>query len=540
MRSFIAQRRVVGDSNGRRFTWRGKLSFPKGLAILLVVALSLAFAVILDFSRITSWPGRNEAILYAVPIVSALHLGRPRMVQVVATLAVVLDLVDISMDRVPIGIWPLTLASLILVAYLAVRSATHREQIRREARCRSAEFAVARILAEATAVPEALVRILPAICQTLDYDWGAFWYVDQAAGLLRCAEVWHPPTPDPPALDTMSRTSTVARGVGLPGLIWSSGHAAWIANIRAGPSLGREALAAQAGLHSVLGFPIQVGSNVLGVLEFFGRTMESPDRASFAAFDAIGSLIGQFMERTRAEKAAQQHATDLARSNADLEQFAYVASHDLQEPLRMVASYTQLLARRYQGKLDADADAFIGFAVEGATRMQRLIQDLLAYSRVGTRGGEFVATDCNALVDQVVADLAATIIEDSGASVTRGDLPCVVADPSQLGQVFQNLIVNAIKYHGDEPPRVHIAAERQESAWLLTVRDNGIGIDPQYHQRIFVIFQRLHSRADYPGTGIGLAICRKVVERHGGRIWVESELGRGAAFCFTLPAIKPV
>lgn len=534
MRTFIGQGRIVGDLNGLSFTRRNMLSLPKNLAGLIVVALSLALVVSLDFYWITNWPGRDEAILYAVPIFLALHLGRPRMVQVVATIAVFLDLIDIYKDRVPIGIWPLTLASLLVVAYLAVRLAAHREQTHREVRRRSAEFVVAKILAETTTASEALSRILQAICQTLDYDWGAFWYVDRAAGLLRCVEVWHRPTLDLPTLDTVSRTSTVAPGEGLPGQIWSRGHSAWIADILVGPRPTRETTAAQAGLRSTLGFPVQVGSHVLGVMEFFGRSMEPPGEACFATFDAIGGQIGQFVERKRAEDAEQQRAEELARSNDELQQFAYVASHDLQEPLRMVASYTQLLARRYSGKLDADADEFIGFAVDGATRMQHLIQDILAYSRVGTRGKEFAPTDCNALVDQVIVDLAATI-EDSGAAVTREDLPCVIADSSQLGQVFQNLIANAIKYHGDEPPLVHVAAKRQGPTWLLTVRDNGIGIDPQFHQRIFVIFQRLHSTASYPGTGIGLAICKKIVERHGGRIWLESELGQGATFCFTLP-----
>lgn len=200
----------------------------------------------------------------------------------------------------------------------------------------------------------------------------------------------------------------------------------------------------------------------------------------------------------------------------------------------MVASYTQLLARRYGDKLDDDAREFIDFAVDGARRMQALINDLLAYSRVGTRGAEFAPTDCNAVVDQVVADLGAAI-EDERAVVTRGDLPTVLADATQLQQLLQNLIANAIKFHGERPPRVAVTAERRASEWLFSVRDNGIGIDPEYADRIFVIFQRLHSRAEYPGTGIGLAICKKIVERHGGRIWMESTPGEGTTFCFTLP-----
>ncbi|HET8626691.1 MAG TPA: PAS domain S-box protein [Thermomicrobiales bacterium] len=236
----------------------------------------------------------------------------------------------------------------------------------------------------------------------------------------------------------------------------------------------------------------------------------------------------------RAAAALERQRAELARSNAELEQFAYVASHDLQEPLRMVASYTQLLQRRYRGRLDADADEFIAFAVDGATRMQQLIQDLLAYSRVGTRGRPFAPVDTAALVDGVLGDLGARLAETGGA-VARGDLPVVVADPIQLRQVFQNLIDNALKYHGADPPRVALAAERAGAEWRFAVRDHGIGIAPAYAERVFGLFQRLHTQADYPGTGIGLALCRKIVARHGGRIWLDSAPGRGTTCFFTLP-----
>jgi PAS domain S-box-containing protein len=228
-------------------------------------------------------------------------------------------------------------------------------------------------------------------------------------------------------------------------------------------------------------------------------------------------------------------AADLARSNAELEQFAYVASHDLQEPLRMVSSFTQLLARRYQGKLGEDADEFIGFAVDGAQRMQELINDLLTYSRVGTRGLELQAVDLTQVVDQVVTDLAAAIAE-AQASVTRDTLPTVLGDPIQLRQLFQNLIANGIKFRRPgQPPLVHVSAIQAGGAWQFSVSDNGIGIEPQYQERIFALFQRLHSRAEYPGTGIGLAICKKIVERHGGQIRVDSEPGRGTTCVVRLP-----
>jgi signal transduction histidine kinase len=229
---------------------------------------------------------------------------------------------------------------------------------------------------------------------------------------------------------------------------------------------------------------------------------------------------------------------ELKRSNAELEQFAYVASHDLQEPLRMVASYVQLLARRYQGKLEGDADEFIQFAVDGATRMQALINDLLAYSRVGSKGKPLLPTDLDSVLDDALANLSVRLSETK-AEVTRAPLPPVVADSSQLTQLFQNLIGNALKFVTDGHPQVRVAATSDEGLVRISVSDNGNGIDPRFEKRIFEVFQRLHTREEYPGTGIGLAVCRKIVERHGGRIWVESKPGRGATFHFTLrPAQK--
>ncbi|MFN8536507.1 MAG: PAS domain S-box protein [Thermomicrobiales bacterium] len=250
----------------------------------------------------------------------------------------------------------------------------------------------------------------------------------------------------------------------------------------------------------------------------------------------VTAIVRDVTERTEAERRLRETAADLTRSNADLERFAYVASHDLQEPLRMVASYTQLLARRYRGKLDADADEFIGYAVDGALRMQQLIRDLLEYSRVGTRGRAFAPVDTAAVVDRVLGDLGAALAE-SGGVVERDELPTVAGDSSQLRQLFQNLIGNALKYRRPGvAPEVRIAAAREGEWWLFRVRDNGIGIAPEHAERVFGLFQRLHTREEYAGTGLGLAICKRIVERHGGRIWVESEPGEGATFRFTLPA----
>jgi len=254
----------------------------------------------------------------------------------------------------------------------------------------------------------------------------------------------------------------------------------------------------------------------------------------FAGRQAALVVAQDITERKRAEAELEQTMAELARSNAELEQFAYIASHDLQEPLRAVAGMVQLLQRRYAGRLDARADEFIRHAVEGAARMQTLINDLLTYSRVGSRGQPLEPTDCSTVLKNVLANLAVAISESS-AVVTYEALPSVRADAGQLTQLFQNLIGNALKFRNECSPAIHIEAVSQEGEWLFAVRDNGIGLEAQYFERIFGVFQRLHTRTEYPGTGIGLAICKKIVERHGGRIWVESEPGRGSTFYFTIP-----
>jgi PAS domain S-box-containing protein len=247
------------------------------------------------------------------------------------------------------------------------------------------------------------------------------------------------------------------------------------------------------------------------------------------------SLKVEVAERVEAQRRLGELVAELERSNRELEQFAYVASHDLQEPLRMIASYVQLLQRRYAGKLDEDATEFIGYAVDGASRMKQLINDMLAFSRVGSRAKPFRLTDLNRVLELVLANLQAAI-KDTGASVVVEPLPELKVDELQIAQLFQNLISNALKFRKPgTPPEVRVSAEKQGEYWQFNVRDNGIGIDPKYCNKIFVIFQRLHAKTEYEGTGIGLAVCKKIVDRHGGRIWVESEPGNGSAFKFTLP-----
>jgi signal transduction histidine kinase len=240
-------------------------------------------------------------------------------------------------------------------------------------------------------------------------------------------------------------------------------------------------------------------------------------------------------DRARAQEQLANKVEELARSNCDLEQFAYVASHDLQEPLRMVAAYTQLLSERYQGKLDSAADRYIGYAVEGATRMQGLLEDLLAFSRVGRNGVTPAPTDVNSAINEVLKNLDLAM-KEHGVTVTCHPLPTVMADRFQLVQLFQNLLGNAIKFRAKRNSSVTISAEEKGHEWLFSVFDNGIGIAEEHKDLVFKIFQRLHTRVEYPGNGVGLAICKKIVEHNGGRIWVESELGQGSNFRFTFPA----
>jgi signal transduction histidine kinase len=248
----------------------------------------------------------------------------------------------------------------------------------------------------------------------------------------------------------------------------------------------------------------------------------------------VNSLHRMDTKRREAEQELQETAAKLARSNADLEQFAYVASHDLKEPLRAISGSIQILQERFKEELEPDADEVIKHTVDGATRMQTLIDDLLAYSRLTTREAPFEETDCELVLEEVLANLK-QLTADTKAVVTHDPLPVVRADRTQILQVFQNLISNGIKYRSERTPKIHVGVEDKRSEWLFSIRDNGIGIAPQYADRIFRIFQRLHTRREYSGTGIGLAVCKKIVERHGGRIWVESEPEEGSTFYFTLP-----
>ena len=287
-----------------------------------------------------------------------------------------------------------------------------------------------------------------------------------------------------------------------------------------------------------------------GLIEMYGRVALSGKPERFESFvEPLGiwfaisvysseaehfiAVFDNITERKQAEEALRRYTAELRRSNEELGQFAYIASHDLQEPLRMISSYLQLIEHRYKDKLDQDANEFITYAVDGANRLQNMINGLLSYSRVESRGKPFVDVDCERVLVQVLSNLTFAI-EKSGASVTHDPLPTIQSDESQLIQVFQNLIENAVKFRGREPLKVHLSAERREGEWVFAVKDNGMGIEEQYQERIFTMFQQLQGRR-YPGVGIGLTICRRIIDRHKGRIWIESETGKGSTFYFSIP-----
>lgn len=414
---------------------------------------------------------------------------------------------------------------------------------RKQAEQRQAiEFAFTRVLAEAQGIADAVPMIIRSMCESLGWACGAHWEIDREAGVLRCVDVWGEATPEIRQFLANSRQHTLPLGnEGLVRRAVATVAPAWIADVTQEKAFLRGELAAQAGLRAGFAMPIVSGSKAVGVIEFFAREARYPIGWLIEVATSLGNRLGQFTARKQAERALREaHASlelkahELARSNTELEQFAYVASHDLQEPLRMVSSYTQLLLRRYGDRFDGDAKEFMDFVLDGAARMKQLIEDLLAYSRVGTRGKEFRRAPCNTILQKALANLKIAI-EQSAASITHDDLPEVVVDDVQWMQLFQNLIGNAVKFRGEQPSTVHVSVEDRQDEWLFGIRDNGIGIEPQYYERIFMVFQRLAGRTEYPGTGIGLAICKKVVERHGGRIWVESQPGQGSAFFFTLP-----
>jgi signal transduction histidine kinase len=413
---------------------------------------------------------------------------------------------------------------------------------KRTERYLAAQFRVASVLAESPTLEDAAPRFLAAIGESMGWQVGGLWTPEPDGRHLRCRAAWYEADAEVEAFRQATAEIVLERGEGLPGQAWGTGEPRWIRDAGSEPNFPRAAAAAESGLHGGIGLPLFSGGEVVGVVDFFSPQIQEPDPALIELMGTIGAQLGGFIQRIQAqdELAAtaaelRARAVELERSNADLEQFAYVASHDLSEPLRMVAGFAQLLQKRYQGKLDADADEFIGYTVDGVNRMQALIDDLLAFSRVGRGDRELSDVDAELVARRALEALAAPLAE-TGADVEIGELPTVRGDERELGQLFQNLISNALKFHGDEPPHVRVTAEAGRAEWAFAVADNGIGVEPRHAERIFKMFQRLHGRDAYPGTGVGLAICKKIVEHHGGRLWVEPNADGGSVFKFTLAA----
>ncbi len=424
------------------------------------------------------------------------------------------------------------------------------------------QYAVVRLLAEAVSMDDATPALLNVICEHVGWDLGEIWLVDTSTASVRLHGVWHNPAQDFSEFTAVSRITIFHCGQGLPGRVWEHEKPSWIPDVMSDASFPRLAAATAAGLHGAFAFPISSRGEIIGVMTFFSRKVQPQDENLMNMFAALGSQIGDFLARKQAERDLKQYSEELNRSNKDLEMFASIASHDLQDPLHAIGGFAALLERRYKGRLGKKADDIIGYILDSTFRMEQLIKDLLNYSRVTSRRKPFTRAACDKVLEIALMNLK-TAIKESGAVITSDPLPTITVDESQLIQLFQNLVGNAIKYRRkNETPRIHIQAKSisdnetkieemtsekiglqskpcnpkstAKKKWLFSIQDHGIGIAPEHSKRIFEAFQRLHKHEEYPGTGIGLAICKKIVELHGGSIWVESGVGRGSVFYFTL------
>ncbi|MDQ3728847.1 MAG: ATP-binding protein [Actinomycetota bacterium] len=393
-------------------------------------------------------------------------------------------------------------------------------------------------------IRSALKVTVDAVCLRSGWPIGHVFLLGRDGETLVPTGVWHLDDPERFAgFKRLTEASTFKSGVGVTGRVLAAAAPVWIPDAKADANFPRAHAAEGVGINAAFAFPILIEESVVGVVEFFSPTLSEPDERLLELAGQVGLQLGRVIERdrhareiARRSEELSRYATELEHANDELKEFAYVASHDLTEPLRTISGFVQLLKKRYEGQLDESADEFIGFIVDGTERMQSLIEGLLSYSRTGR--SELVATrvDLNNTLNRAIGALAASISE-AGAEVETGDLPVVGGDATQLGRLFENLISNGVKFRGDRAPRIKVGAEMKGGAWHVFVSDNGIGIDERHRERIFNVFQRLHGVGEYPGTGIGLSICKKVVERHGGRIWVEETPGGGSTFKFVLPEL---
>jgi signal transduction histidine kinase len=379
---------------------------------------------------------------------------------------------------------------------------------------------------EATAIEPALGAAIVHVCAHMRWPVGHAYVADETSGALRSTGVWY--LEDEKRFAGFRDATEQQVAPGLAARVIGAGEPAWVADVADEPDFARAEVAMSAGLRSGFAFPILIELRSVGVLEFFADRPAEPDPVLLGVMAQIGVQLGRVVERVRAR-------AELERSNADLEAFAYLASHDLAEPLRSVSGFVSLLARRYGERLDAEGHELIAYAVDGVARMQAMIDDLLLYSRAGTVDLRLERVAIGALVDAALRDLGPAVAEQE-AKVELGELPEVHADPSQLQRVFQNLLANAIKFTApDVTPHVVVSGQPVTGGWEVAVADNGIGIDPDDTERVFEMFTRVRAHPDYAGTGLGLAICRRIVERHGGRLGVEPNAGGGSVFRVVLP-----
>lgn len=509
--------------------------YSVGEAIPMALNTAVAFGI-LSLAGLGARPDRG--IMAVVTSNSIAGAMARRLLPAAVLMPLVLGMFQF-MDNSDLGLSAFAIMNVILFTLLIWWNArllfgVERERAQAERRL-ALQYSATRVLAEAPNAEQATYRLLKSICSMLNWPAAAFWRVNDDAQVLHCAQT-HSESAALESLMARLCKESFPRGVGLPGNIWKNEAPQWIPEISACPPLHGTVSPVAAGLRSAIGFPIRFNGQVCGVMEFFKEVREDVDDRFLEMLDGLGSQIGQFLERKQAEEQFRKASADLERSNTELQQFAYVASHDLTEPLRMVVSYLQLLQSSSRGKLDAESQQFVAYAVDGARRLQVLIADLLSYARVNS-GRPFEPVDCEAVIERARDNLGLRI-QETGAVIEHTPLPTVTGDASQLTQVFQNLLSNAIKFRGPAPLRIRVSAKPANGEWLFSIQDNGIGLDPKHAERIFVLFQRLHTRQEYSGTGIGLAICKKVIERHGGRIWVESNPGDGATFFFTLPTAR--
>ncbi|HYH62865.1 MAG TPA: ATP-binding protein [Solirubrobacterales bacterium] len=405
--------------------------------------------------------------------------------------------------------------------------------------------AVANASNSAKDLRSALKVTVDAVCERSGWPVGHVFLLSRDGRTLVPTGVWHLDDPEHfRGFKRITEASTFTSGVGVPGKVLASRAPIWIKDAKAEPSFPRAQAAEGVGVNAAFAFPILIEDSVLGVVEFFSPVVAEPDDRLLELVAQVGLQLGRVLERDRhtreiARRAEEltHYSTELEQANDELKEFAYVASHDLTEPLRTIAGFVQLLKQRYEGQLDESADEFIGFIVDGTERMQALIEGLLSYSRTGRSELVTSRVDLNDTLNRAIGALAASIAE-SGAEIEMGELPVISGDPTQLGRLFENLVSNAVKFKSDRAPVVRIGAEFKGGAWHFFVSDNGIGIDERHRERIFNVFERLHGSREYQGTGIGLSICKKVVERHGGRIWVEDTPGGGSTFKFVLPGLE--